>query len=311
MAFRRSRFSRRRPIRRRRRTFRRRVTRGRRSRPRASFRRIKNIASDKRKDNMMPVPISAGDTGSGSPPAAGTPGTAYTMGGDGIYAFLWAASARRQGTAGDTWTFKASNSQRQATRVFLKGLREQMSFETDTSAEWIHRRVVFLEGTRFIPKNFPSSVADHHDGTNGYLRAMWPVLNPQGTEPGTSTWNALRGLIYDGSFGNDWTNPFTAKMDSQRITVLYDKIRKIRGGNNGRGTWQMPKYWHPVNKVLVYNDDEEGAAPMFTDPWSSGSKDSCGDLCVIDLFACAGGAASDHANLGFQSTLYWHEGGGY
>lgn len=254
---------------------------------------------------MMSIPFA--DEVPPDPPAPGTPGLPYTMTGDKSYAFAFSPSARRAGKPGttDNGYVLTGKSLRIEARCFIKGFSDRVQIETNTSAVWQWRRIVFAETTHLLQDSFPSSTADFYEATAGQMRPLWNIRS--GIGDASTAWDELKRILFAGKFGNDWANPHTAKTDTGRVTVFYDRTMKLTGGNNGRGTWKFQKFWHPINKTLIYNDDEEGAPPKFSDPWSSNKKGSMGDLIVLDIFDCADGAASDSANFGPEGTFYWHE----
>jgi len=104
----------------------------------------------------------------------------------------------------------------------------------------------------------------------------------------------------------DWSDPIIAPLDTSRITVKYDKTITSKSGND-RGTVREFKLWHPMNKNLVYGDDEAGDN-MTTVFRSVTSKAGMGDYYVMDVITPGSGAVtSDQLLLQSNSTLYWHE----
>jgi len=244
------------------------------------------------------------------PPAPENPGSALTLTGNSTWAVVWNASGRSLGRFNQDSGMYPTEADRHKSRVYFRGVRERLSMETNSNAAWIHRRVVFLDQSEIIRAHMPPDTAQTLLGGAGYTRPLWAVLNTAGaTEPGATAWSEISDEIYDGQLGMDWASFLTARFDSQKIKVLYDRMRRISSGND-RGTWVTPKYWHPINRTLVYDDDQDGNS-INTAPWSNGSRQSCGDVIVLDLFSCADGETADEIRIGSEATVYWHEGGGY
>jgi len=97
-----------------------------------------------------------------------------------------------------------------------------------------------------------------------------------------------------------------AKTDQSRVSVKYDVTRTIASGND-RGIVRKYKLYHPMNKNLVYNDDEVGGRTTSSN-YSVDSKLGMGDFWVVDLIRSRYGAASSDVMIfSPQATLYWHE----
>ncbi|QIR82254.1 capsid protein [Chicken genomovirus mg8_401] len=289
-----------------RRTFRRSYYRGRRTRRPNTTKRIRNIAARKCKDKMLGLPYTLDD-----PPAPANPGEATTLTGNSTWGIIWNASGRSIGRLNPTGqALFPLEADRGKSRVYFRGVAEKMSMETNSNAAWIHRRTVFLDGGETIRTHMPPDTASTLTGSLGYVRPLYTVLNTAAaSEPGATAWHEISDQIYDGQHNVDWSNLITARMDSQKVKVLYDKTRRISSGND-RGTWKINKYWHPVNRTIIYDDDQDGNE-INTAPWSSGSRQSAGDVIVMDIFSCADGEEADEIRVGVESTVYWHEGSGY
>jgi hypothetical protein len=110
-----------------------------------------------------------------------------------------------------------------------------------------------------------------------------------------------------GGNGRDWNNFFTAPLDPTRISVQYDKTISIQSGNQA-GRNVVYNRWHPMNKNLVYDDDENGQE---TEPSgnSTRGKPGMGDYYVIDMFTSGTPISTETSGMSFspEATLYWHE----
>ena len=64
--------------------------------------------------------------------------------------------------------------------------------------------------------------------------------------------------------------------------------------------------WLPINKTLVYSDEEAGN-DINQGQLSTLGRQGLGDVFVLDLFDCS--TANNASSLVFEpeATLYWHE----
>jgi len=140
------------------------------------------------------------------------------------------------------------------------------------------------------------------DTSNGIER---PWLNTQINNMSTTQTN-MWGLLYKGVVGKDWDDLITAPLDNSRISVKFDKTWTMQSGN-GNGIVRERKLWHPMNKNIVYDDDESGDIEL-SSYFSVDSKAGMGDYYVVDVFQPGTGAtSSDLLQISASSTLYWHE----
>jgi hypothetical protein len=114
------------------------------------------------------------------------------------------------------------------------------------------------------------------------------------------------GLLYKGLAGKDWDDLIVAPVDTSRISVKFDKTWTIQSGNSN-GVVRERKLWHPMNKNIVYDDDENGDVEQAS-YFSVDSKAGMGDYYVVDIIQPGTGAtSSDLLQISTNSTLYWHE----
>lgn len=253
-------------------------------------RKVANIASIKKRDNMMPIALA--DTGT-----TGTPGP-YTMNGGEIYGFLFAPSARR------TSPGYAHEFVRNKAVTFSKGYSERSTFEASNGASWLWRRIVFALKDPDVRQGFPSSTIDFAGTPYGQMRAMWNFLNATGS--GTGAQQALEQKLFQGTAQEDWIDRFTAKVDTKQVRLL-GQFRRTLGAGNTDGQFYTHKDWYGIHRSLIYFDEEEGQGSKASTPWSSMAHGSIGDIMVYDIFACAAGAAADTLEWLPQGTYYWHE----
>lgn len=237
----------------------------------------------------------------------GTPGAGLVVGGLQGAAILFIPSARLPGP-------QYGSSERKRKRTFCKGYSERVTLETNNSSHWMWRRIVF----RYRMLNQVNQVIEldgavdpyttwtFRDTTRGQMRVMWNIAI--GQEPNVSVRDNLETLLFEGTAGQDWINAFTAKTDSRHVSIVSDITRQVGGAQTDQGRYHRTKRWYPVNRTLVYNDAEDGSTPHDGGTFSDLSKETCGDLCVYDMFSCANGTVADSMRFVPEGTYYWHEG---
>ncbi|AMH87674.1 capsid protein [Pteropus associated gemycircularvirus 9] len=241
--------------------------------------RVVNIASTKKMDTMSTVSIRPDGSAFREP---------FVMNGDTTYIIPWVATWRNFQTS-STNTVKGlkADPTRSATSCYMRRLKEQIQLATNDGQCWQWRRICFtMKGDDIYAAAGPSfRVAFQNSG--GYQRLFSDWNNTKGGT--TPPINFLVDPIFKGTAGTDWDDPFVAPLDPYRIGVKYDKTRYIRSGNNF-GMLKMVKLWHPMNKTLIYNDDENGGV---TDAAATSVRThGMGDYYVIDMFRAATGAVA-------------------
>jgi len=122
----------------------------------------------------------------------------------------------------------------------------------------------------------------------------------------TPTISAQQEILFKGRANVDWNDTILAPVDTTRVSVMYDKTFTLKSGN-AYGALLERKLWHPMNKNIVYDDDENGSTEA-SSYYSTASKAGMGDVFVIDQFYPGAGASStDLLQFSTNSTLYWHE----
>lgn len=227
--------------------------------------------------------------------------------------FWWDATARASltnDTGGKPNIFDEST--RTSTTCFMRGLRERIDIETSNAKPWRWRRVcITTHDSLFDSPSDPAFVIPYNGSlltSNGYGRPWYNAYTLAG-DTGVPEMSVLRNsmfsLIFAGTLG-DWNDIHTAKLDTRRVTVKYDKTRIIRSGNDS-GVMKTYHHWHPMNKNLVYDDDESGGSKDQS-TLSVTSKAGMGNYIVLDFFFCQeGGVETDLLKVASSTTLYWHE----
>lgn len=231
------------------------------------------------------------------------------MVGGGTYLIPWCPTGRTANpTAGGTPGSVFNAATRTATNVYMRGLKEKIQIVTNDGSMWLWRRICFtMKGDKIYQyqnAQFPLQL----ELSVGYVRSCndWnnPAVNGSTTYPAQPQY--ITDVLFKGQSQQDWSNYFTAPLDTNRITVKYDKTTRIKSGN-ASGQIMTYNRWHGMNKSFNYDDDEAGGTQQGS-AWSSQGKFGMGDYYVIDMFTAAPGTGSGSI-VGFvpEATLYWHE----
>jgi len=271
-----------------------------------SKKRILNITSRKKRNGMLTM-TNAND--------AGTVGNASNrianlIVSNNSYRGIWIATAQDLVDGVGAGTRVSEAAARTATTCYMRGLGEHIRIQTSSGIPWFWRRICFtFKGaafTQYDTRDTPILTDPinlrYQDSSNGMQRLFAnEYLNNM-----PNTIDGEDDVIFKGRKSIDWSDPIIAPLDTSRITVKYDKTITIKSGND-RGTVREFKLWHPMNKNLVYGDDEAGDN-MTTVFRSVTSKAGMGDYYVMDVITPGSGAVtSDQLLLQSNSTLYWHE----
>lgn len=214
--------------------------------------------------------------------------------------FPWIATARPSVRFGGEAPPTIDPAVRTRSLCYMRGLKERVQIQTSSGLPWQWRRICFtikgddLYGGDAVGARFSLLTS------NGMVRVL-NAIDASGVLGAT-----LSNLIFDGANASDWTNWFTAKLDSQRITIKYDKTRIIQSGNDS-GVLRNYSQWMPMNKNLQFDDDESGNT-FVGGRYSTRNKVGMGDYYVIDMISAGtGGTSTDLMTFDPEATLYWHE----
>lgn len=218
---------------------------------------------------------------------------------------LWMATARNLARDGGLNTI-TDLAARTSTTCYMRGLSEHLRIQTNSAVPWIHRRICFtLKGDRFdSPYTGDTNVVSpYSDISAAGMKRFWQNLSVVNA-PGL--YAAIIDYVFRGQSGTDWSDTMTAPVDTSRVTLKYDKVRTYQSGNQN-GFVRSIKLWHPMNKNIMYDDDETGETNK-TRYLSVESKVGMGDYYVLDFFSAGGTrTATDVLSVNTDSTLYWHE----
>ncbi|QCS37591.1 capsid protein [Tortoise genomovirus 23] len=261
-----------------------------------SSKRILNMVSRKKRDSMM----SYSNVTTLNP----VNGQTYTAGpavlrGDQTYMFAWIPTARDLSYSNNTANSIINESQRTSTTCYMRGLKEAMNVRTNSGAAWQWRRICFTnKGDDFVGINDIGSNY-YTETSNGMVRTM----NNINTK---SSSTALIDRLFRGTQNKDWLNLFNAPLENRNFKIWYDRTISIASGNE-QGLVRTYKHWFPMNKNLVYDDDENGEN-IKQSFLSTTGKPGMGDYYIVDFFQPSDGQdQSDTLALLPEATLYWHE----
>lgn len=260
---------------------------------------IINMTSRKKRDTMLTITnITATSQQAGTTyfpnPAVITGGTNASP------PIVWCATARDATYQGTNPGTVFTDATRTATECYMRGLSENIEIQVSDGVPWQWRRICFTyKGFNNAAPDIAGFSLYYKSSVGAYARAMNMV-------PNNTYKDTIEGLIFKGVANSDWNDPIIAPLDKTRITVKYDRTRTIASGNED-GCIRKYKLYHPMNKTLVYGDDEQGGNKTMSF-YSVQSKRGMGDYIVIDYFRPRQGSASSN-QLSFSSnaTLYWHE----
>lgn len=256
--------------------------------------RILNLTSEKKRDTMIPV-YKAGSAATATVQAANLSGPNGAL-------LIWCATARDNTVSnGGAGAGKFQQSTRSATTCFMRGLKETVSVNTNSPLAWQWRRICFcFRNTALL---LPS-VVPYIENSNGFGRLMYNLSSGSATDNAAAS--ALSGFLFKGVIAVDWTSQLTAPIDTSRVDLKYDRTFTISSGNSS-GVIRRYNMWHPMNKNITYDDDEQ-AGGMNTSYYSVTDKRGMGDYYVADfIYPAYGSTSTDTLYFSPQATLYWHE----
>lgn len=260
-----------------------------RRRPKMTSRRVRDIASRKKYDTIFGATTNdVQSTGQANIFA----GTNY---------FMWCPTWRQRRTASTDEHVRANQ------EVFMRGIKDRIMVSATFSL--IHRRVCFWSHRRiddarpFVFDN--PDVIDAPSYQRRNLVALYPNLDEEIFE------YLFKGTVgFDYSENSRWDTP----LDNKRVKVVYDKQYNITpnyaapdGAQFGKTLTR--KLWHPINRKVLYDDDEEGA-DVNGSGWSAQTPESLGNFYVLDIFSTGQYIEGSTDQVGTympESTTYWHE----
>lgn len=273
--------------------------------PQMSKRRILDVTTVKKRDNMASYSNMV-QTGPGTDyaiqPAIILGNTSADISNNHPTVMVWNSTARDLTNNAGVLNIRASESARTSTTPYMVGLREIVEIQNNTGLPWQWRRICFTY-KGLVPGLSPTTTfRPYQETSSGYTR----VVNQLAGNRNTGATYDFFFLLFAGQNASDWQDPMVAKVDQTRVSVKYDKTRSLASGNE-QGFIRKYKHWHQMGKTLAYDDDENGEN-MITNYTSVDSKIGMGDYYVVDMFRSRFGAASGSSiTFNPSATLYWHE----
>lgn len=267
-----------------------------------SNKRVLNLTSRKKRDTMLPV---ARGGSSGTPVVGGINLTPNPPNLTRNNIMLWCPTARDLTTGiGQPKVSIADEATRTSSTCYMRGLKEVIEIQTNSGTAWQWRRICF---TMKDPAQIGNSVdyGPYFENSNGFARYLYNVSS--GTSVDANVLGLIQNVVFKGEVNSDWTDRMTAPLDTRRISVKSDTTTIIQSGNSS-GVLRRYNRWYPMNKNLVYDDDERGGSTTYGNVFSTSSKAGMGDYYILDIIIAGQGAAdSDRMLFNPSATLYWHE----
>jgi len=263
-----------------------------------SNKRILNLTSKKKRDTMLQVTnIDAGTVVPGQLRHGRS-----ILSGQLTYMIPFIPTMRPGITANGGGGDPINDSTRTSSRCFMRGFKEVIGIRTDTGGPWKWRRVCFrLKGDVFYGSSTSTALLSYREtGATGSGMTRVATTWTQST----ALFDQIARVIFKGTRNYDWDDEFLAPLDSNRVSIEYDKTTTIQAGNES-GVMRTYNRWHGMNKNLYYDDDELGSGTELRGYSTEGIK-GMGDYYVIDFFK-SNGVSTDQLSLSYNSTLYWHE----
>ncbi|UPW41531.1 capsid protein [Peromfec virus RodF8_88] len=266
--------------------------------------RILNVTSRKKRNGMLSWSNTASSTGASQTLAVG--GAVVAGNSTGFFLFSPTCMNLNQGSTNPNYAINVA--ERTATTCYMRGFQETLRIQTNSHVPWFHRRICFnFRGsgpfTTSNPGDTPTQTVTPYIDTSNGMERLW--LNQQVNAMGQSI-QALWAILFKGALNQDWNDIVIAPIDTTRVDLKYDKTWLIKSGNES-GTIVSRKVWHPMNKNVVFDDDETGES-MNSNYFSVDSKQGMGDYYIYDIIVPGlGGSATDLISVQSNATLYWHE----
>jgi len=198
---------------------------------------------------------------------------------------------------------------RTSSAPYIRGYLERVELNPTDGATWWWRRVVFaVKSSLAVDATTDANLgAQATAGATSYRQVR--DLSGESTGNYHDTNVAIQTLMFEGVQGVDWLDPLSAKLDRTRVTIIKDKTRTLSSGND-IGRPRIIRDYTPINKTLVYDDEENGLS-MNPAPFSVESKAGIGNIYVVDFLNCPRPANTGSPGTGITfnpaATLYWHE----
>lgn len=214
------------------------------------------------------------------------------------YSTLFCVNARDIDTDG---TAKNEMWSRTSTRTYARGYAETTRFTLTGGAPWRHRRIVFNA------KNFPSVLAALDPNNVPAFYALYTSNGQvrQNCILPSAVRDYIEANLFRGAKGTDWNLAMTARTNTIGFRIVSDKTYNLNPGN-ASGKSVIMKRWTPINKNIVYNEDEAGTTGTSV-MFSTGSRDSVGDYFIYDIYESTVPDSNSALSITHEGRYYWHE----
>jgi len=199
---------------------------------------------------------------------------------------------------------------RTSTRTYVKGLSETYDITPSDASSWTWRRIVFTyKGDFALPDASQYVIGENGAQSSASAVSYRQMRDITGDTTGgyVALWDKIQDFLFRGVKTTDWANQLTVPVDTQRVDLLSDRTRFISSNNDSPRPRTFRTYV-PVNKTLVYDDEENGTIISPT-PYAVDTKVGIGNIYVIDMFCCRApiNTTSTQIQIASTQTYYWHE----
>lgn len=252
-----------------------------------SKRAILNVTSVKKRDKMtLGIVLSNGNV-------LAVNNQSYDIAAGSQQLFISAASYKER-------VNNSNEASRNLRQVYLRGVSERVRWETNSSAglPLVIRRMV-ISGVARI-----DLVGGVTDTTTQPTKVVANGNHFIGLGTGNMNVNVSE-LVFSGTFGRDWTDAATAKIDARRWKIHSDKSFVVKSGNQAEAIMNR-RFFDPINKTIQY-DDEESGADFTTSGWAAYSTQGHQQNVYIIYQVYNPSGVGVSPTLSLERTLYWHE----
>lgn len=239
----------------------------------------------------------------------GTPGAPVELTGEKVWMFAFCPSARAvipQSNPPINEGVRWGDHSRKLQNTYSVGYSERVTFETGGAANWVWRRIVFTTKQDlqfYAPNSATDAYLEDETPFKGQVRAVQDIAGGGGLFR-----QLLQQAMFQGTANTDYSDVYGAKLNRQRVRVLFDKTRHIKGDNDA-AHWKMYRDYYKNGKTLYYNHLESGDTKTGGDSskYSVLNGPGEGNMWVVDYISCANGAVGNQCRFLPTGTYYWHE----
>jgi hypothetical protein len=193
----------------------------------------------------------------------------------------------------------ANEASRNLRQVYLRGISERVRWETNNTGNPLIVRRMVVSGVARI--DLAGGVTDVT------TQPTHVVINGNhfiGLGSGPMSINVPE-VLFAGTYGQDWTDDMSARLDPRRWKIHSDKVMVVKSGNASEAIMQR-RFYDPINKTIQYDDEERGT-DVATSGWAAYSTMGHQQNVYIIYFVYNPGTTNMLPTLSLERTLYWHE----